>query len=53
MAYAARAAVPRKGKKPAGLKNKRKQATTERNRGPRSGNRCLELEEVYQPIATK
>ena len=49
MAYAARAAVPRKEKKPAGLKNKRKQATTERNRGPRSGNRCLKLEEVFHP----
>ena len=51
MAYAARAAVPRKEKKPAGLKNKRKQATTERNRGAKTGASNSKRSSI--PIATK
>ena len=51
MAYAARAAVPRKEKKPAGLKNKRKQATTERNRGTETGASNSKRSSI--PIATK
>ena len=50
MAYAARAAVPRK-EKPAGLKNKRKQATTERNRGAKTGASNSKRSSI--PIATK